>query len=137
MNWLTRRLTLQRQASLWDNEGRSDNWLLIGQALDDGQQWAAEHPDEITTIEQEYLSASRRRQAQLQEEGEQFAYGQSRAIKGSRSVKRLLAAVIVLYVATVLWMFMSVNSINDRLVTILLLPVAFLAGFFFGRNSSR
>lgn len=128
---------LQRQASLWDNEGRSDNWLLIGQALDDGQQWAAEHPDEITTIEQEYLSASRRRQAQLQEEGEQFAYGQSRAIKGSRSVKRLLAAVIVLYVATVLWMFMSVNSINDRLVTILLLPVAFLAGFFFGRNSSR
>jgi WD40 repeat protein len=59
---------LQRQALLWEDQGRNDNWLLQDQAYMEVQPWVEEHRDELTDPEMEFLEASRKqRDRQLQE----------------------------------------------------------------------
>ncbi|HSK65678.1 MAG TPA: hypothetical protein VK888_02020, partial [Anaerolineales bacterium] len=50
---------LQRQALLWEDQGRNDNWLLRDQAYTEVQPWVDEHQDELTGPEMEFLEASR------------------------------------------------------------------------------
>ena len=50
---------LQRQAALWDNEGRPKGLLLQGLALQAAEQWAAEHNAELEEHERDFLQVCR------------------------------------------------------------------------------
>ena len=54
---------LQRQAALWDEQGRSSGLLLRDAALAEAEAWAANHPEELGPDEQEFLAACRQAQA--------------------------------------------------------------------------
>jgi len=58
-------ILLQRQAALWLKEDRPDHLLLRDQALVEAEEWAAEHPDELTPGDSDFLKAS---QEQLEHE---------------------------------------------------------------------
>jgi hypothetical protein len=49
---------LQRQADLWQQQGRPEELLLTDNTLADAEQWAETHPNELLTYEREFLSAS-------------------------------------------------------------------------------
>ncbi|MGH8902196.1 MAG: hypothetical protein ACRDYA_11070 [Egibacteraceae bacterium] len=51
----------QRQAALWHTEHRADHLLLTGGALAEADRWVAQHPDEPTPVEREFLAASHAR----------------------------------------------------------------------------
>src|SRR5262249_37350627 len=56
-----------RQALLWEDQHRNDNWLLRDQAYTEVLPWVDEHRDELTGPEMEFLEASReQRDQQLQ-----------------------------------------------------------------------
>ena len=50
---------LQRQADLWQNQGRSGSLLLRDEALKEADHWAAEHEHELTPTERDFLEACR------------------------------------------------------------------------------
>jgi hypothetical protein len=52
--------SFQRQAALWDRAGRQSTLELSGRALKDAKSWAAEHPDEVSSTEQEFLNVSQK-----------------------------------------------------------------------------
>jgi WD40 repeat protein len=60
--------TLQRQADLWEKQNRPDGLLLRDQALSDAEAWAEAHRAELTTVEQDYLTACRKARAAEQRE---------------------------------------------------------------------
>ena len=51
---------LQRQADLWDTRSRPDGLLLRDAALVEAEKWAAEHADELTPIEHDFLEQCRK-----------------------------------------------------------------------------
>jgi WD40 repeat protein len=51
---------LQRQALLWEDQDRNDNWLLRDRAYTEVLPWVAEHQDELTSSEREFLDDSRK-----------------------------------------------------------------------------
>jgi len=54
--WREANLSLvQRQADLWDDEGRADGLLLTGDALREGQRWGETNAATLTEIEREFL----------------------------------------------------------------------------------
>ncbi len=58
--WFQHNLSaLQQQAILWERQGRPDGLLLRAQALTDAEKWAQAHPNELTPIEQAFLSECR------------------------------------------------------------------------------
>lgn len=68
---------LQRQAALWEEQGRSDGLLLRGEALVEAERWATVHDSELEPRERDFLVACRK--AREQEERERR---QSRWIRG-------------------------------------------------------
>jgi hypothetical protein len=50
---------LQRQAALWEEQGRPSGLLLRDQALEKAESWAATHDEELAAIERDFLSACR------------------------------------------------------------------------------
>ena len=51
--------SLQRQAALWDGQGRPKGLLLQGIALEAAEQWAVEHSDELEDHERDFVEACR------------------------------------------------------------------------------
>jgi len=60
--WFDNLSPLQRQASLWNDQGRSETWLFGDQALAEAEVWAKEHQSELTHIEREFLRISQKNQ---------------------------------------------------------------------------
>jgi hypothetical protein len=52
---------MQRQAALWEREGRPDSLLMRGQGLRDAGRWAGKHPEALVPREEAFLARSRRR----------------------------------------------------------------------------
>ena len=50
---------LQREAQFWDSQSRPQGLLMQGEALTQAEAWAAEHPDELSTLDHDYLDACR------------------------------------------------------------------------------
>lgn len=50
---------LQRQADVWDSQKRPSHQLLRDETLLEAERWAAEHDDELTAGERDYLAACR------------------------------------------------------------------------------
>lgn len=58
--WFERHLTtVQRQAALWDQQGRPASALLRGHDLRDATRWQKTHPAELSVTEREFLDVSR------------------------------------------------------------------------------
>jgi tetratricopeptide (TPR) repeat protein len=57
--------SLQRQAALWKEQKKNEGWLLTGPALVKEEQWAMEHPDELSEVEEEFLKACRDHQERI------------------------------------------------------------------------
>lgn len=56
--WRSEHLSmLQRQAALWQAEGRKDGLLLTGTALKDATAWAEQNPDELGVVDREFWDA--------------------------------------------------------------------------------
>ena len=62
---------LQRQADLWERQGRPGGLLLRNQALTEAEQWAAAHNAELTDTERDFLTACREAQAIAERERRQ------------------------------------------------------------------
>lgn len=59
-DWLKEHLsTFQRQADLWDQQGRPPGLLLRDAALAEAEAWAVEHAGELTDTEKSFLKACR------------------------------------------------------------------------------
>jgi WD40 repeat protein len=72
--WFDKNLSpLQRQATLWNNQERNENWLLRDQALVEVEEWAKANPDEVTNLEEEFLEACLAKQAEEQEKQQREA----------------------------------------------------------------
>ncbi len=66
--WFLANLSLlQRQATLWERENRPEHYLLRDEALVEAEAWAADHPDELTAIEIDFLDESREIRTREQE----------------------------------------------------------------------
>jgi WD40 repeat protein len=55
--------TLQRQAALWEGQGRPGGLLLREQALVEAEAWAEVHKEELTEVEREFLTECREARA--------------------------------------------------------------------------
>ena len=62
---------LQRQAALWESQGRPDGLLLRDQALEEAEAWAATHDDELTSPERDFLEDCREARAIAEREQRQ------------------------------------------------------------------
>lgn len=101
--WFDENLSpLQRQATLWDDQERNENWLLRDQGLADVEKWASENQDELTDLENEFLAACRKQQEQIK---------LNEQARSARSLRRFLAIVGVLaLVAIIAAVFAFVNA---------------------------
>ena len=63
--------TMQRQAKLWHEQGRSDGLLLSGEALVEAEGWAAAHEAELEPHERDFLAACRRARERVERERRQ------------------------------------------------------------------
>ena len=82
---------LQRQAALWDEQGRSSGLLLRDAALAEAEAWAAAHPDELASHEQDFLAACR--EAQKAAERERRQSRRIRALAVAAGVISILAII--------------------------------------------
>jgi len=126
--WFQENLSLlQRQASLWERQNRSDTLYLRDLALDDAQEWASQHSEDLSEIDKEFLenclalrarenaareAAERERQLKL-EAAQQLAEEQARAAARVRRVAYVLAAVLVIAVALAVFAFISQGQAAD------------------------
>jgi hypothetical protein len=98
--WFPQHLSaLQRQAALWDEQGRSSGVLLRDAALAEAEAWAANHPEELGPDEQQFLSACRQAQSAAERER-----GQSRRI---RILTMVAVAISLISIAIVVWALMT------------------------------
>jgi WD40 repeat protein len=122
--WFQENLSLlQRQASLWEQQNRSETLYLRDKPLEIAEEWAAQHADELSDIDQQFLAncqeqrarenaareaAERERQLKL-EAAQQLAEEQARAARRIRRVAYALAIVLVIAVGLAIAAFMAQN----------------------------
>jgi WD40 repeat protein/NACalpha-BTF3-like transcription factor len=99
MAWFEANLSpLQRQTTLWLNQDKLDGLLLQGKALEEAEQWAAHHKEEITEAEHEFLDECRQvRQKKLQEERKNRRIRHLAIVSATVSVIALVAFVLAAY----------------------------------------
>ena len=86
----------QRQAALWEAEGRPSHLLLHADMLVNAEKWAGEHREELTPAESAFLNACRERGAAKEKE-----------FRLAARVRRLKTAVLL--IAGLLFAFVSYN----------------------------
>lgn len=102
--WLQAHLSpLQRQAALWDDEGRPEGLLFTDQTLIDAQDWAAENEQNLTPTEREFLQVC------------EVAAQRAKREKTTNRVIRLLAVGALL--AAILAIFFGVFSSRSYLIS--------------------
>jgi WD40 repeat protein len=85
---------LQRQALLWEDQGRNDNWLLRDQAYTEVMPWVDAHEEELTGPELEFLEASRtQREERLQ---------------SARRMRRYITSITAVAAIAVLLLFFTI-----------------------------
>ena len=86
--WFVQHLsTLQRQAALWNEQGRSDGLLLRGEVLAEAAAWAEAQTEPLEKTEQEFLNACKSAERAAEREQEQ-----------NRRIRLLAVAAIVIAV---------------------------------------
>ncbi|NJN16421.1 MAG: hypothetical protein HC822_09185 [Oscillochloris sp.] len=85
--------TLQRQADLWDRQGRPNGLLLRGDTLQEAERWAAANSAMLTPVEQDFLELCRQ------------AKRQAERIRNLAIGATILAIAASLAFVTALWFF--------------------------------
>jgi WD40 repeat protein len=127
--WFQENLSLlQRQASLWEQQNRSETLYLRDKPLEIAEQWATQHPDELSDIDRQFLAncqeqrarenaareaAERERQLKL-EAAQQLAEEQVRAATRVRRVAYALAVVLLIAVGLAVAAFMARSAANQN-----------------------
>ena len=127
--WFQENLSLlQRQASLWEQQNRSETLYLRDRPLEIAEQWAAQHPNELSDIDQQFLSncqeqrarenaareaAERERQLKL-EAAQQLAEEQVRAATRVRRVAYALAIVLVIAIGLAVAAYLARSLANQN-----------------------
>ncbi|HET9220925.1 MAG TPA: WD40 repeat domain-containing protein, partial [Roseiflexaceae bacterium] len=93
---------LQRQAALWEEQDRPEGLLLHDAALDDAERWAAEHLDELTHIEMDFLTDCYMLRARA-----------LRARRTQRLIKSLLVVATVLFLLSTGLAVLALNALNQ------------------------
>ena len=128
-NWFDEHLSpLQKQAALWDGQGRKDSWLLSDEALAEVEQWAGAHPDELTDIEREYLEECRNMQARIEErhtaERQQLEMANKLAAEQTRSARRAMWGNVIAGILLVIAIITTVLSLQKAEVARIALETA-------------
>jgi hypothetical protein len=112
--WFPQHLSpLQRQAALWNEQGRSDGLLLSGKALAEAEAWAAAQEAELESHERDFLKECKLARKQAERE---------------RKQKRLigaLAVVVGLVAVLALVLFFNAREQTQRPATCILLGATF------------
>ncbi|MCB0183863.1 MAG: SUMF1/EgtB/PvdO family nonheme iron enzyme, partial [Caldilineaceae bacterium] len=90
---------LQRQAALWDEQGRSAGLLLRDEALAEAEAWAADHADELASHEQDFLTACREAHEAAERERRQ-----------SRRIRMLAVVAVAVAVLAIIAAGIAVNA---------------------------
>jgi len=98
-------LRFQRDAEEWERRGRTEHFLLDSTELATANAWAAQHANELTDVEQDFLAASEA--AQRVREREQR---QNRRIRKLAFGTTLLSALAVIALIVALFQFASAVS---------------------------
>jgi tetratricopeptide (TPR) repeat protein len=93
---------LQRQAALWEEQGRSSDLLLRDAVLAEAGAWAASHPEELSAGEQEFLAACREAQDALEFERAALKL-ERRAARRMRILAVMAGVVAILAIAASIW----------------------------------
>jgi WD40 repeat protein len=93
---------LQRQAALWEEQDRPEGLLLRDAALDDAEGWAAEHADELTQVDLDFLDACRRLRARV-----------LRARRTQRLIQSLLIVATTLFVLSAVLAVLALDALNQ------------------------
>ena len=102
-DWFPQHLSaLQRQAVIWQDEGREAGLLLQGDALTEAKQWAAAHGHEVKQIEQEFLQASLKEYQRHR-----------RALVQAKRIRWLAIAAVILSLVAILTAFWSIQARSD------------------------
>ena len=132
--WFQENLSLlQRQASLWEQQNRSDTLYLRDEALIDAEKWAEGHPDELSEVDGEFLeacvevrtreeearaAAERERQLKL-EAAEKIAEEQRlRAEEQAKAASRLRRRAYILGAVLLVAIAMAVLAVNNQRVAV-------------------
>jgi WD40 repeat protein len=104
-SWLQAHLSpLQRQAALWDDEGRPEDLLFAVQTLTEAQDWASENSQALTPVEREFLQSC------------EAAARRARREKTTNRLIRLLA--VGAFLAALLAVFFGLNMLQaNRTIT--------------------
>jgi WD40 repeat protein len=129
---------LQQAAKLWHRQGRTSGYLLTGEALTQAEQWAADHPENLTAIDRAFLSdsqdqrtlqdAERRdleaaqrlaEEAQARQHAEEAArqeaeLREAEQAKAAKGLRRALWVAAALLAFAVLGGLVAVNAIAER-----------------------
>src|SRR5258706_3377679 len=103
--WFDENLSpLQRQARLWNDQERNESWLLRDQALAEVEKWARENKDELTGLENEFIEACRKQQAQLKLK--------EQANSARRAIQFTVVALSLTFIAVVAAVFAFRQSVT-------------------------
>lgn len=118
--WFDANLSLlQKQAALWDSQGRLPGLLISGKELEQIRAWAANHPDEMSQTDQRFLEACE--QAALQAEQERklvettrHAEEQARrAEEQAREARRLRQFVALLVIGLIISIILGITAVSQ------------------------
>jgi WD40 repeat protein len=93
---------LQRQAALWEEQNRPDGLLLRDAALDDAERWAAEHAEELTQVDLDFLEDCRKLRARV-----------LRARRTQRLIQSLLIVATALFVLSAVLAVLAFSARNQ------------------------
>ena len=94
-------------ASEWDESGRPTSELYRGGRLEAAEEWAADHPDDLTDREREFLEASQRRRAAQEDE-------ERRSVRRLRRVLEITTAIAIVAVVAGFLAFQQSGRANDK-----------------------
>ena len=103
--WFDENLSpLQRQAALWNDQGRNETWLFSDQALVQAEGWAKEHQDEFTQIEKEFLKECQTKQKEKEQRQELKTQQQKLIAEQKQARQRRITTYISIAVTVVMCM---------------------------------
>jgi WD40 repeat protein len=102
--WFQENLTLlQKQAALWESQGRPESLLVQGAELEQAIEWAAQNEEALTALESQFLAESRKvseheqeiRELKLREEALQEQQRKEREERRRRLIIGLAAGLLI------------------------------------------
>jgi len=92
--------SLQHQARVWEQEGRSGGLLFRDRDLVEAERWAATHPDELMPVDEDFLEASRHAREAVERELREIRRRRLSWVVGLLAIAAAVAAVLFLYLWT-------------------------------------